>query len=145
MSSLSNVYRALIESHIRYAHTIWGSLSNAKMESLQCLQDRAVSMIRTSRIPKFRLVEQITFDRAVMAFNKLCPENLWNKFNLRSHYSKCNTPLCRYIQTPKYNLEHAKKRFSYSALKTWNEIPLSIRELPTLYHFKKQLKMYLMS
>ena len=38
-SSLSNVYRALIESHIRYADVIWGSLSNTKIEFLQRLQD----------------------------------------------------------------------------------------------------------
>ena len=38
-SSLSNVYRALIESHIRYADVIWGSLSNTKIEFLERLQD----------------------------------------------------------------------------------------------------------
>ena len=145
-SSLINVYRTLIESHIRYADVIWGSLSNTKVEFLQRLQDRAVSMIHMSRIkdnwtPKFPSVKQlITFDRAVMVykiFNKLGPENLWNKFNLRSHYSRYNTRFCRNIQIPKYNLEYAKKGFSYSALKTWNEINLSIRELPTLFQFKK--------
>jgi len=153
-SSLSNVYRALIESHIWYADVIWGSLSNIKIEFLQRLQDRAVSMIHTSRIkdnwtPKFLSVKQlITFDRAVMVykiFNKLCPENLWNKFNLRSHHSRYNTRFCRNIKILKYNLEYARKGFSYSALKTWNEIPLSIRELPTLFPLKKQLKIYLMS
>ena len=153
-SSLNNVYRALIESHMRYADEIWGSLSNSKIESLQRLLDRTVSMIHTSRIkdswiPKFLAVQQlITFDRAVMVykiFNKLCPEHLWNKYHQRSHYSRYNTRFCKNIQIPKYNLEYAKKGFSYSALKTWNELPLSIRELPTLFHFKKQLKMYLMS
>ena len=29
---------------------------------------------------------------------------------------------CRNIQIPKYNLDFAKKGFSYSALKVWNEI-----------------------
>ena len=99
--------------------------------------------------PTFLLVEQfITFDRAVMVykiFSKLCTENLWNKLNLKTHYSRYNTRLCRSIQISKYNLKYAKKRFSYSALKIWNEIPFSIRELPTHYPFKKQLKMYLMS
>ena len=103
-------------------------------------------MIHTSRIKdnwtlKILSVEQlIAFDRAVMVYkivNKLCPENLWSKFNLRSHYSRYNTRFCRNIHIPKYNLEYAKKGFSYSALKTWSEIPLSIRELPTLCHFKK--------
>ena len=67
-SSLSNVYRALIESHMQYADVILGCLSSSKIESLQRLQDRAVSMIHTSRrkdnwTPKFLAVEQlITFD-----------------------------------------------------------------------------------
>ena len=134
-SSLSNVYRAPTESHTTYADVILGSLSNTKIEFLQRPQDRAVSMIHTSRIndnwtPKFPSVQQLlTFDHAVMVykiFNKLCPENLWNKFNLRSHHSRYNTQYCRNIQIPKCNLEYAKKGFSYSALKTWNEIPLSL-------------------
>ena len=49
-SQLSNVYRALVESHIRYADVIWGSISNSKIESLQRFQDRAISIIDTSRI-----------------------------------------------------------------------------------------------
>ena len=57
-SSLSNAYLALVESHVRYADVIWGSLLDTKIESLQRLQDRAVSMIHTPRIkdnwtPKF--------------------------------------------------------------------------------------------
>ena len=94
---------------------ILGSLSNSTIESLQHLQDRAGTMTHTSRIkedwiPNFLAVKQLTTcDRAVMTykiFNKLCLEDLWNKFHLRSHYSRYNTRLCRNIQVPKYNLEH---------------------------------------
>ena len=49
-SSLSNVYLALVESNMRYSDVIWGSLSNTKIESLQRLQDRAISMIHGARI-----------------------------------------------------------------------------------------------
>ena len=113
----------------------------------------AISMVHTSRIeddrtPNFLAGKQlITFDRVVMVytiFNKLCSENIWNKFHLRSHYSRYIAIFCRNVQIPKCNLEHAKKGYSYSVLKAWNAIPLSIRELPTLCHFKKQLKMYMM-
>ena len=72
-------------------------------------------------------------------------ENLWNKFQRRSHYSNYNTRFCENLQIPKYNLEYSKKRFPYTALKAWNEIPMNIRELPTLYQYKKQLKSHLMS
>ena len=98
-----------------YADVIWGNLSNSKIESLQRLQGRAISMFHGARIkdnwtPNLLTVKRlITFDPAVMVYkilNQLCPENL---------------------------------------RKTWNEIPLNIREIPTLNHFKKQLKIYLMS
>ena len=49
---------------MRYADVIWCGLLNSKSESLQRLQDRAVSMIQKSRIkdnwtPKFLAVEQL--------------------------------------------------------------------------------------
>ena len=47
-SQLSNIYRDLVESHMRYADVIKSSLSKSRKESLQCLQDRAISMIRVS-------------------------------------------------------------------------------------------------
>ena len=152
--ALSNVYLALGKIYMRYADVIWGQLSNSKKESLQRLQDGAISIIETSRIKdewshNFLRSEQfVMFDRAVMAYkimNRLCPENLWNKFQRRSEYSSYNTRFCRDLQIPRYNLEYVKKGFSYSALKVWNEIPISIRELPNLCQFKKQLKTLLMS
>ena len=36
-SKLDQVYKALLESHLRYSNEIWGSLSNAKIEHLQRL------------------------------------------------------------------------------------------------------------
>ena len=49
------------------------------------------------------------------------------------------------LQIPKYNLEYSKKIFSYIALKVLNEIPIEIRELPTLHRHRKQVKDYLES
>ena len=43
------------------------------------------------------------------------------------------------------NSEYAKKSYRYSAVKVWNEIPVAIRELPTISRFKKDLKEYLKS
>ena len=99
-------------------------------------------MIQTSRkkdslAPMLLAVEQlITFDRAVMVykiFNKLCPENLRNKHHLWSHYSR----FCRNIQISKFNLEHTKKRFSYSALNAWNEIAFKHEGTSHAFSFQK--------
>ena len=114
-----------------------GSLSSSKIEYLQRLQDRAVSMIHASRIkdnwtPNVLTVKHIiAFDLVYKIVNKLFTGNLWSNFHPRSLYSRCNTGFCRNIQIPKYNLEYAKKGFSYSALKIWNEINLSIRNFPS--------------
>ena len=117
-------------------------------------QDRSISIIDAARIKddwskNFLQIKQlITFDRSVMTYNimnRLCPENLWNQFQRRSYYSNYNTRFCENLQIPKYNLEYSKKRFSYTALKAWNEIPMNFRELPTLDQYKKLLESHLMS
>ena len=94
---------------------MWGSISNSKIESLQRFQDRAISIIDTARIKddwskNLSTVKQlIMYDRSVMTYkimNRLCPENLWNNFQRRSHYSNYNTRFC----------EHSKKSFVIESL-----------------------------
>ena len=69
-------------------------------------------------------------------FNRQCPESLWDKYHQRTQLSNHITRNCRDLQIPRNNLEYVKKGFHYSALKAWNEIPICIRELPTLSRFK---------
>ena len=143
--------RAVIESHLRYANVIWGSLPKSKLNTLQRLQDRARSIIGKARLKdnwshNWLTVEQLTkFDRSVMTYkiiSRQCPESLWHKYDHRTQHSNYRTRNCRDLQIPRNNLEYVKKGFHYSALKAWNEIPIDIRELPTLSKFKKQLKSY---
>ena len=153
-SQLVNIYHALVESHLRYANVVWGSLSNTKLEGLQRLQNRAHSIIERAKIKDqwsrdWLTVEQlINFDRSVMTYkimNKICPESLWDRYKTRNMYSSYRTRNCTDIQLPRYNLEYSKKSFHYSRLKAWNEIPTTIRELSTLQQFKKHLKIHLRS
>ena len=51
---------------------------------------------------------------------------------------------CRDISIPKLNIEFPKKVFHYSAAKLWNEIPLQLRNSPTVFAFKRKLKAYLL-
>ena len=85
----------------------------------------------------------ILFDRLVMTckiMNKLIPESLWDKFELRSVHSKYNTSNCYDLQIPRLNTERATNGFKYSALKSWNGTPVDIREASTLNSFEKKLK-----
>ena len=148
-SKLCTVYYAIVESHIRYADEIWGSLPKLKLDSLQRLQDKARSIVENARNKDnwscdWLSVENIIqFDRSVTAYkirNKLSPENLWDKFQQRFLQSNYATRNCRYLQIPRLNTEHAEKSYRYSAIKVWSDIPVAIRELPTISRFKKELK-----
>ena len=81
---------------------------------LQRLQERVISKIDNAGIKDNRsrnlltLQQLFDFDRSVMTYeimNKLCPKNLQNKFQQRSHYTKYDTRLSTNLQIPKYNLE----------------------------------------
>ena len=84
-SQPDHVYRALYESHLQYAFVIWGSLPKTKLNTLQCLQDRARSVIDKSRLKdswphNWLTAEQlIQFDRSVTMYkivNRQCPERI---------------------------------------------------------------------
>jgi hypothetical protein len=153
-TKLCSVYYAIVESHLRYANVIWGSLPKTKLDNLQRLQDRARSIIESARFKDnwscdwLSVENLIHFDRSVMTYkimNKLSPESLWDKFQQRSSQSNYATRHCRDLLIPRLNTEHAKKGYYYSAVKVWNDIPVNIRELPTISRFKKELKEYLKS
>ena len=143
-----------MESHLRYADVIWGSLPARKIETLQRLQNRAQLIIETTRVKDnwscdWLIVSNlISIDRLVMTYkiiNRLSPESLRDKFELRSVHSKYETRNCHDLQIPRLNMERAKNAFKYSALKLWNDMPVDIREASTLKCFKKKLKAHLLA
>ncbi len=153
-SKLCCVFYSIIESHLRYANVIWGSLWNTKIETLQRLYNRAHTIIENARLKDdwsnswLGIEDLIKFDRSIMAYkiiNKLSPQNLWDKFRQRSTISNYQTRNSADLQIPKLMTEHAKKGFHYSTLKAWNGIPVDIRTAETLGRFKKKLKTHLLS
>ena len=143
-----------MESHLRHADGIWGSGSKTKLDTLQHLHNRAHAIIENARIKdewssNWLSVENlIRFDRSVTAYkilNKLSPESLWDKYQYRTTYSNYITRNCTDLQISRLKTEYAKKGFYYSALKAWNDIPATIREIQTLGRFKKELKAHLTS
>ena len=91
-SKLCYVYQALVKSHIRYTDVVWGNLPKTKLHTLQCFQDRTLSIIKYAKIKDewqgnwLKVENLIKFDQAVMMLkinNKLCPESSWSKFRQR--------------------------------------------------------------
>ena len=151
-SKLDQVYKALLESHLRYSDELWGNLSNTKLDHLQRLQNRARTLIEGSRLKDgwrcnwLSVSNLIKFDRAVMIYkiiNGLCPDSLQGRLVTRSQISNYSTRNYLDLDIPRQNLEFSKKSFFYCGAKAWNEIPLQIRMSSTTTTFKKKLKEYL--
>ena len=152
-SQLFQVYRASVESHLRYGNLLWDHLSAAKLNNLQKLQDRAITLIQSApikdRIPSATLSvhELIKLDQGMMVhkiLNEQCPEILKQKFTKRSRISKYETRKANDLQIPRPRLEITKKNFSYKGAKVWNDIPNNIRNVESAALFKKQARNYIL-
>ena len=148
------MYKALVESHLRYADVVWGSLSNTKTSALQRLQNHGFDFVEASEIkdslirPTLIIDQMFQFDRSVLMFqitNKICPENLHDKFAERSTISKYGTRNKTDLQIPRLNLDFSRKSSNCTGLKTWISIPTHIRETSTLTRFKNGLKNHFLS
>ena len=147
---LFEVYKALVESRLRYDDVVWGSLSNTKISAPHRLQNHSCDIIETSKIkvesliqPTFNIDQMFPFDRSVLmlkVFNKICPESQHDKFAKRSMISKYGTRNKTDLQIPRLNLDFSRKSFNYTGLKTWNYIQTHIKESNTLTRFKNGLK-----
>ena len=124
---LFQVYKALVESHLRYADVVWGRLSNTKVSALQRRQNRAFDSSEASQIkdsfirPAFNIDQMFQCDRSVLIFkmiNNICPKSLHNKFAERSTISKYDTRNKTDLQIPRLNLDFSRKSFTYTGLKT---------------------------
>ena len=153
-SMLFQVYKALVESHLRYADVVLGSLTETKITALQRLQNRAFEIIQGSKIkdsfirPTCSIDQMFQFDRSVLTYkiiHKICPESLHDKFAERSSISEYDTRNKTDLQIPRLNLDFSRKSFNYTGLKTWNSIPIHIRESGTLTRFKNGLKSHFLS
>ena len=153
-SKLDQVYKALLESHLRYSDELWGKLSNTKLDHLQRLQNRARTPIEGSRLKDgwrcnwLSVSNLIKFDRAVMIYkiiNGLCPDNLREILATRSQISNNLTRHYLDLDIPRQNLEFSKKSFFYCGAQMWNEIPIQIKTSSMITTFKKKLKEFLFS
>ena len=79
-SKLGSVYSAIVESNLRYADVIWGSLPTRKIEIFHRLQNRAQVIIESARVKDnwscdwLNVSNLISFDRLVIMYkimNKL--------------------------------------------------------------------------
>ena len=98
----------------------------------------------------FRLKKRRTFHSLSLLFNILdtsTPSYLSNRFNRLSHFHNLGTrsQQCSFLSIPSHNTSLYSSSFTVSLAKTWNSLPLSIRDCRTLSKFKNELNVYLLN
>ena len=64
-TKLCSVHHAIVESHLRYANEVWGSLPKTKLDTIQRLQDRARAMIENARLKDNWSCDWLSFESII--------------------------------------------------------------------------------
>ena len=151
----------LITPHFNYCNSLFTDLSVNLAQRLQHAHNacvRYICNIRQSdhvtpsleKLSWLRLRERRTFHSLSLFFNILntsTPSYLWNRLNRIHHFHKLGTQSQHWsvLSIPSHNTAFYYSSFRVSLARTWNFLPLSIRDCRTLSELKNKLKVYLLN
>lgn len=136
---LSSVYKALVESLIRYGLVIWGGLTNTCMKQLNVVQNYILKIInrKEKRYPTSLLYSEEILD--VRSLYILCTCSLVHKkTNLKNYVNHSYATRNRsnkHLVIPNSKTSINQRFLNYLAPKTYNMLPLSIRSISNLKRF----------
>jgi exonuclease III len=158
--TLQTIYNTIIQPHIDYAISIWGSCAGSYLIPIQRLQNRAARAVTHTfdynvsvsgilhNLKIMNITERYTYftlNLIYKSLNNLCPDYLSSLFqyvsSIHSRATRQSTRNLLYI--PKPNLECFKKSFQYAAATLWNELSEDIKNATSLSMFKYMYKMHL--
>ena len=147
-------YNAYVLPHLDYCCTIWGNANSDLMESIIKFQKRAARCIldRDFDSPSAELFaelkwmefpERVKYQKAIIIYkisHNLAPKYLQDLFQQTAdiHDRALRSTSDNLLYVPKPNLEQFRNSLSYSGSKTWNSIPINIKQSDSLSLFKKK-------
>ena len=147
-------FNAYILPHLDYCSTIWGNCSTTDTDRVIKFQKRAARVILDKDVDTplnelfkqlgwMRFDERSNFRKAVMmykALHTLAPTYISSKFTYTNTIHQVNlrssSDSTLYISKP--NLEIFRKSLAYSGPRIWNNLPISVRNTPSLDSFKER-------
>lgn len=145
-SALTDVYRSLIESRIRYGILCWGA--STELDRVLKLQKRAVRIIlqKTWRHPCRELFKKLKiltapslFILSVCTFIKTHQYQFIKNDEVHSHSTRGSSRL----HVPRANLTMTRKNLPYVAIHIYNSLPESLKNISGTNEFKNCLKEFL--
>ena len=159
---LSSLYISIIQPHIDYCLSVWGSCSQTNISSIQKVQNRAARIVTKCydySIRSSSLIQQlgwlnvtqrhIYFTCILMykSVNNLISETISNRFSLSGEIHPYTTGFSTsnnlHVGKPKTN--YMKRGLSYKGVDYWNELPTAIKTCENLNNFKMTLRKFLLN
>ena len=156
LATLKNLYYSFIYPYISYGALIWGSNYKTKILPLHILQKRALRVItfsdsRTPSRPLFQNLEILNVFEIVklqlceIAYN-FANDQLLDLFtdyfhdlnSVHTYNTRSKTNKNLYI--PRQRLNYGKFGIKFAAASQWNEVPIEIKNSPSLSCFRKAYK-----
>lgn len=148
------IYTALFESHLNYMLPVWGSASNAAIDSLQIMQNRALRNIykldrlhnRTSMYKE--KVEQFLPIRAMFFVNTtvLIYKCIHQKIHTNLSFTIVNTESTRsdsYLRPMRARTLYGTRSIASIGPKMFNDVPKNIQNLHHVHSFRWNLKRHI--
>ena len=157
--TLIQMYRGIVEPHFRYCCSVWGSCGETKLQALQKLQNRAARIVSNSsydtsatllikNLKWLTVTDMIKSETATVTYKALtglAPSYLSNLFTKNSDrnidISLRNAATDLYI--PRMTTCKGQKAISFRGAKTWNQLPLEVKQANSLTSFKTHLRSHL--
>lgn len=146
---LNMVYKALVESLIRYGIIAWGGLYNNSLKQLNVIQNFILKVInkKTSRYPTHLLYSHDILNVRSLFILSSCSyihkNNSLKKFITHQHGTRGN--IRRNLQIPIVNKNISLRSFLYLAPKFYNLLPAEIKQLNNLKNFNKNCRFFINS
>lgn len=144
---LTCVYRALVESLIRYGVVVWGGLYQNSLNPLNVVQNYILKIInRKNKLFSTNLLYSVEILNArsiycLMTCSYIHKATKLKQFVNHNHETRSNTN--RLLQLPNNNTSKKLRSFLYLAPKMYNMLPLELRSLPSLKIFNKKCRVFI--
>ena len=158
LDTLLLLYYVLIQPHMLYAITIWGSTCSTYKNRLRTLQSSAIRAIANVRkmqriSPNYfrcdilKLDDLYRFETAKLIFqftkNSL-PKPFKHMFQQSSHTHSYNTRSVtrKNYNNPPFKTGRLQRSFKYQGISICNNLPLNLKSM-SFYQFKNQLQNFM--
>lgn len=153
---LINLYYSLIYPFLTYGIITWGNTYPTTLKLLLLLQKKALRLISFSSFrdhsnPLFIKYEILKFPEIVFLHNAIfvykfrhghlpkCFDLFFEPINQRHNYATRLASKCCY-SLPKVRTNYGKFSLRFAGVKTWNAIDNELKQVPSIFSFKKQIK-----